>query len=202
MSKDMKTEWVKEVASRPSASKSYSSKDKFTKLMDFLEIWRNRLEYVGASIREETTSGDVLHTVAEANNSSESSVSLHAKEAEKIRPDSRRSRNGNKIRCWLHNLDGYAGDHPIWKCKAFLDKPTKERADLCTLHKVCHRCLNLNCAGAEDIAKCIRGFRCSISGCDGTHNSLLHVDRGSTYHAGNKTDASSSATPLLPLQSL
>ena len=54
MTREMKNEWVKEIASHPStSSQNYSSKARFVGLIDFLKNWRNRLEYMGASIRED-----------------------------------------------------------------------------------------------------------------------------------------------------
>ena len=123
------------------------------------------------------------------------------REIDESRSKGKKPTAGKKLGCWLHNLDGDAGDHPIWRCKIFLGKPTKERAELATANNVCHRCLNLNCAGAKDITKCIRGFRCSVSGCEGIHNNLLHVDKGASFHAGG-ANTQSNDNPLLPTQIL
>ena len=47
MTPQMKHEWVKLIA-----SEDCSSNEKFESLLAFLSDWRNRLEYVGASIRD------------------------------------------------------------------------------------------------------------------------------------------------------
>ena len=47
MTKEMRHEWVKLIA-----SKSLSSGHRFAMLLEFLQDWRNRLEYMGASIRD------------------------------------------------------------------------------------------------------------------------------------------------------
>ena len=186
MTKEMKSEWVREITSHPcTSSESYNSRSRFVGLIKFLQQWRNRLEYVGASIREEVEVGLVNHV----------------RGGDKYKSESKKPATGKRPRCWLHNLEGDAGDHPIWRCKSFLSKPTKERTELATANNVCHRCLNLNCAGAQDISKCIRGFRCSVSGCEGIHNHLLHVDKGSSFHAGT-ANCESVDNPLLPTQIL
>ena len=139
---------------------------------------------MGASIREDPLTATVNHT-----------------REEERKPEVRKYKSGVKTKCWFHGLEGYSGDHPIWRCKEFLSKSTKERADLATAHKACHRCLNLNCSGVEDIQKCPRGFRCSVSGCDAIHNNLLHVDRSASFHAAAGSNESS-ASPLLPTQTI
>ena len=184
MTKEMKFEWVKEIAGKPCTSKAFSSRQKFTGLMEFLKGWRNRLEYMGASIREDV---DV-----------KTGGSFHVQD--RVGPESRKP--APKIRCWLHNnLDGEQGDHPIWRCKSFLSKPTQERCDLATVHKACHRCLIVGCAGVSNVKNCSRSFRCYVSGCDGDHSPLLHVDKGKVLHANEASD-SGTASPLLPLQNL
>ena len=180
MTKEMKVEWVKEIAGKPCTGKAFSSRQKFTGLLEFLKGWRNRLEYMGASIREEpiVKRGDTF-----------------------IAQDKARSESKKKIRCWFHQVDEEPGDHPIWKCKNFLKKPTHERRELATLNKACHRCLNVGCAGATDVKNCGRSFTCHVSGCNEDHNVLLHVDKGQVFHTTETSD-DGTANPLLPLQSL
>jgi hypothetical protein len=97
MTKEMKVEWVKEIAGKPCTGKAFSSQHKFTGLLEFLKGWRNRLEYMGASIHEEP---DV-----------KKGGTFHAKD----KPRSESSKKpASRTRCWFHNLDGEPGDHPIW----------------------------------------------------------------------------------------
>ena len=92
----MKHEWVNLIT-----SKDCSSGEKFESLLTFLGDWRNRLEYVGARIcdapvKQLTNVGSTLYTD--------------------------RQKDRQRPKCWLHNLDGAAGQHPVWRCKVFLGK--------------------------------------------------------------------------------
>lgn len=179
MTKDMKLEWVKLVA-----SKQCSSSQKFSMLLVFLEDWRNRLEYMGASIR-----GDSGGLAA-------SGKTFHAGESE------RRATNQGQMRfspnCWLHKVEGDASQHPIWHCKTFLRMSKQERRQLAIDNKACLRCLVTDCPGAGDAVKCTRNFKCLI--CQGLHNSRLHVDTGATFHANEAGELNTNA--ILPMQSL
>ena len=176
LTEEMMSEWVKEMTKG-----TCTSGQKFFKLLEFLRDWRKRLEYRSASIRKDF--------VAE-----KSGASLHAKGEQprdrKQKPDQRR--------CWLHNVDGNAGAHPIWSCRLFLSKPVAERKDLVQVNQACQRCLNIGCDGAKDVKLCYRKFKCKHSGCNSeTHNELLHSTDGTVLHAdGSKNDA------ILPIQSL
>lgn len=120
MTKDMKHEWVKLIA-----SKSCTSSQKFNMLLGFLEDWRNRLEYMGASIRD--SSSDITPAGA----------TYHADRGahqDRVRP-----------RCWLHKLDGVAGEHPIWRCDEFMAESAKRRRELVIAHKACLCCLLPDC---------------------------------------------------------
>ena len=171
MTKEMKHEWVKLIA-----SKSCTNSQKFNMLLGFLEDWRNRLEYMGASIRDAaedySATGGTFHAEGE-----------------------RRGNNQNRVksRCWLHKLDGDAGAHPIWSCKLFLGKSRQERRELVVANKACMCCLLTGCDGANDASKCVRNFKCIV--CQGLHNSRLHVDTGAAFHANESGDSKSAILP-------
>ena len=192
MTKEMKHEWVKLIA-----SKSLSSSQRFTVLLEFLQDWRNRLEYMGASIRESVEektdridykSGRTYHTGENAGQSNRASTHLQ--------------RRKQLSRCWLHNVEGEGGDHPIWMCKSFLSKNTQERRDLVTENRACMRCLLTTCAGAKDIAKCGRDFSCPVYGCHKIHNRLLHVDTSGVACHVNEPGAGAANNAMLPTQDL
>ena len=176
MTNEMMHEWVKMVA-----SKQLNSRQKFALLMEFLTDWRNRLEYMGASIREDPSlsrSGDAFYAGGNA-------------------PPRQRANQGKstKSRCWVHNVDGRAEDHPVWDCRLFERMPVKERKDLVVANKACSRCLIIGCPGAADAKNCIRLFMCAIPGCNGEHNQLLHVSNGEALHAND-----AQKNTILPLQ--
>ena len=174
MPMQMKHEWVKLIA-----SVDCSNSEKFDSLLAFLGDWRNRLEYLGASIRDApdvpsaSTTGSTLHV--------------------------NRLPERQKTKCWLHKLDGPAGEHPIWKCKVFLGKSKKERRDLVVSHKACVRCLLIDCEGANDAGKCARQFNCFE--CQGLHNSRLHDDSYSSFHL-NQQHTALTNNAILPMQSI
>ena len=183
MPREIRTEWVKIIA-----SKTFNSKLKFQALFDFLLEWRNRLEYDESTIRNDTEQlGQNFHMGG-------------------LRQGNRTIR---KKKCWLHNLEGEAGDHPIWKCRLFLNKPVQERIQLVSDNNACKRCLVTECPGASDIHNCERRFLCSRQGCGAEHNSLLHVTAlaGRTNHANanrnsDQQNIEHSDSTLLPLQEL
>jgi len=172
MTREMKHEWVKLIA-----SKQCTSSQKFNLLLAFLEDWRNRLEYMGASIRDVSEDCDAV------------GATFHAGQGER--------QNRVRLRCWLHKLDGEAGEHPIWKCKVFLGKSRSERRELVVANKACMRCLVTDCAGVQEVSKCVRKFNCLV--CEGPHNSRLHVDAGATFHA-NESGEGTATNAILPTQ--
>ena len=178
MTSQMKHEWVKLIASQ-----SMDSKNKFIALLELLRDWRNRLEYMDASIREEPLyqgSGYVHQVTSDS----------------KIRQRTRQ-------RCWLHNLDGPPGEHPIWKCRLFFNKTVKERMDLVTANKACQRCLIVVCPGSSDINQCSRKFTCAAQGCGGNHNVLIHSKKAPVHHTNTGDDSVNiQDSPILPIQSL
>ena len=112
-------------------------------------------------------------------------------------------RTGTKgrIRCWLHNVDGSEGEHPIWRCHVFSKITVKERQSLVKVNNACQRCLEIGCPGAKELDKCRRNFKCMMAGCGGYHDRLLHSRDGSTMHA-IKTDNNSGGDPILPIQNI
>ena len=100
---DMKNEWVKAIV-----SKQLNSKQKFEELMELMRDWRNRLEYLSASIRE-----------------------VPERHFQKDHVDQTRIQQPRKG-CWLHNMDG---GHPIWRCKLFISTPVQQRMNLVFVNK-------------------------------------------------------------------
>ena len=172
---EMKHEWVKLIA-----SKSVNILQKLCALLELLRDWRNRLEYMDANIREEPEY---------------QYGSPHQVEQPKDNKPRRR-------KCWLHNLDGEPGEHPIWRCRLFLNKTVQERVNLVTANKACQRCLIVECPGSSDIDKCSRKFTCASQGCGGNHNVLLHTSNGGVHHTHNTNDSDKSSNPILPIQTL
>ncbi len=101
-------------------------------------------------------------------------------------------------RCWLHKLDGVAGEHPIWRCDEFMAESAKARRELVIAHKACLCCLLPDCTGVEDPAKCGRKFKCLA--CHGLHNSRLHIDTKAVFHTNDS--GSQNGNAILPTQNL
>ena len=195
MSMQMKTEWVRWIEE---GDIDQDSRVKFEALLDFLGKWRNRLEYLDASIRESTTyrEGNAFHA-AGANSKNEDQKDAGRGQAS----NGRKQGEKRKIRCWLCNVDGSEGEHAIWVCSKFSEKSVKERQNLVKVNNACQRCLEIGCPGAKELSKCRREFKCVIAGCGGNHNRLLHARDGSAMHA-QLADGSPSGDPILPLQSI
>lgn len=175
MSKEMKTEWIKIIA-----SKAFDSSKKFLALLDFLRDWRCRIEYELSEIREEETFRATNMPVHQV---------------------SKKQAPARKQRCWLHNLDGPGGEHPIWKCRLFQSKPVDERKTIVSNYNACKQCLVIGCPGAVNSNSCNRNFKCSVQGCGGSHNILLHSNVSGVNH--NQYGGNSGASnPLLPIQEL
>ena len=178
MSPKMKDEWVKIIASR-----SFDSQQAFYSLLELMKDWRNRLEYLASEIREEeaiaTQHKGGAHQVSESN----------------ARDSTRRRR------CWLHNIDGSAGKHHIWRCRLFRSKNVAERKALVYANNACVRCLKTGCPGLKDIDSCPQTYICTEPGCGKKHNSLLHEDVAIVNHS-NQCPKETVNTPLLPIQEL
>jgi hypothetical protein len=188
----MKEEWVKVIA-----SKTVNSRQKFKALMDLLDDWRNRLEYINSGIRTMPEQrGDSHHVSGEnANSGGTRSAEGH------------RSVQTAKQACWLHkSLFGEIGDHPIWRCREFRSKTVQERLKLLKANNACQACLLTGCPGATTPSECKRGFKCRVQGCGKDHNMLLHAHSdmyGASSHAadGTQGDGSHEST-ILQLQIL
>jgi len=178
MSPQMRYEWVKLIASQ-----HLDSVRKFGMLLLFLGEWRERLEYDDAAVRAGNKPG---------------AQSFHTSQQTGVQsPHTSQQRTpwGGRKDCWLHNSPEYM--HPIWNCKLFLGKSVGERMSLVEANKACKRCLDNDCPGASDIEMCPRLFTCSIQGCGGKHNKLLHLV-SNTLHADMSTVSSTDAA--LPIQ--
>ena len=186
MTREMSNEWIRTVTRT-----SCSSVDGFLVLLDFLTMWRDRLEYQNSAIRGPKEAKDAKRT----------GYSNH------VGSTSQRDNGPKKHPCWLHKAENEDDSHPIWVCKRFLEMNTKERREVAVKNKACLRCLLTTCAGATNIEKCNRSFKCPVYGCRELHNKLLHMDRnkseaqGATLHAGESRESEASDT-ILPIQNL
>ena len=173
----MMQEWAKEVA-----GKTMSSKKKFLMLMDCLQTWQYRLEYVSDNVRSTPDArGTTFH--------------IQREEIAANRYPKRES-------CWIHRLEGMPGEHPIWRCREFLGQPVGERIRLVEQNKVCKVCLLTTCPGSASSADCRSRFRCRAEGCGEAHNRLLHVAKnavsGTSSHADG--EAAPQGSTLLQIQ--
>ena len=189
---NIRQEWVKLVA-----SKQLNSREKFIMLMDLLGDWRCRLEYSSDSIRVvPQTQGSVFHM---SHQQQGYPAPPHILPSPNHPPPHNLPANRNNQRkhpgCWLHKAKGEAGEHPIWRCRDFQNRPIEERLQLVILNNACHICLLQTCPGASRADQCPTSFTCKINGCGKRHNQLLHVDQ--QQQAGGTP-----STPALLLQSL
>ncbi|GFW70338.1 integrase catalytic domain-containing protein [Trichonephila clavipes] len=58
--------------------------------------------------------------------------------------------------------------HPLYKCIAFQNMSVECRKKFVTNNKLCKNCLRLH------YGACMSKYKCTVSGCKGLHNSLLH----------------------------
>ena len=165
----MKQEWAKEVAGQ-----TLPSSKKFLMLMECLQNWQYRLEYMSDAVRSTPDA---------------TSTTLH------IRQDQAGAqRSPQREMCWIHRLEG---GHPIWTCKAFLEESVAERIRLIEENKACKVCLQTSCPGSARAADCtsMSRFRCRTGGCREAHSRFLHVAKkpvtGSSAHADGDTGTGS-----------
>jgi len=160
MPNSMRQEWAKEIA-----GKEMDSAKKFLTLLDCLQNWRNRIEYLSDGVRSvpSTKPHPVNH--------------MHE---ERANPSS----NGNfsRQKCWIHELE-----HPVWRCREFLAQSIEGRIKLVEQYKACKVCLNTLCPGAKLTSDCNRwrNLKCLVDGCQEIHSRWLHPARkisGSTAH--------------------
>ena len=140
---EMRFDWIKTVSLRVEKDSGY----KFRLLLEFLQRWRQMIEYDEAAIRKvtERKTGSIHFTGAKRGRSSES--------------------------CWIHKENG---EHPIWRCRIFQAKNLKDRLELVNQKGACHACLELDCEGAKKSENFKLQFKCLIQGCGKSHNVLLH----------------------------
>ena len=155
MTEPMRQEWAKELV-----GKHLSGKDKFRSLMDHLKGWRSRLEYLMDDVRS-----PILPVVR--------TKTHHVNEEDKKQMTLRKSD------CWIHSQAGLS-NHPIWRCREFLAHPVEGRRKLVQDYKACQSCLLTTCPVAKSVDECTRGFKCTVGGCSGNHNRLLHSDQVKT----------------------
>ena len=173
-------EWIKEVSGTVSDTRT-----RFSAMMELLADWRKRIEYRLATIRSR---------IPEVSGKANHGKGNFQKSGGKQPTNTGGSRSE---RCWIHN---YTGDHPIWRCKIFQNKPVEERIELTKLNKACMACLEVG----HNIEDCSKGFKCTVSGCGAKHNRLLHEEKpiaGSVNHADDKDEQDSGST-ILPIQEL
>ena len=177
MSMAIKHEWVKLVASKP-----LTSRHKFKLLLELLEDWQCRLEYVSNDIRVLPNQRGLVNFLNEQNNGGFTNMS-----------------NKRRHGCWLHNLDGEAGEHPVWRCREFLSRSVGERIQLAIQNNACQVCLLKQCPGVSDPCNCQSNFRCRTNGCGKSHNRLLHLE--STNAPALNAHVSDGST-ILPVQQI
>ena len=177
----IKSEWVKLIA-----SKQLNSRQKFTALMNLLEDWRNRLEYVSDNIRVLPDHRGLVNFLGEQQNSNSYISTGGAGGLRRIH------------RCWLHKLVGEAGEHPIWKCRDFLSKNVQDGMQTIIKNNACQVCLLTECAGVNSPVDCKSRFRCREDGCGLNHNRLLHAKLEVSGINAHTTDG----TTILPIQTL
>uniref|UniRef100_A0A8D9F1P1 Integrase catalytic domain-containing protein n=1 Tax=Cacopsylla melanoneura TaxID=428564 RepID=A0A8D9F1P1_9HEMI len=69
-----------------------------------------------------------------------------------------------------------AGEHPVFKCKKFLNLVPQERYNAVKQHNLCVNCLSAGHTGF----KCSSNSSCNV--CKNRHNSLLHFGKKETFH--------------------
>ena len=145
----MRIDWVKCISDKAEDG----SKAVFKLLMNFLEIWRQIIEYDESAIRKapEKKVGSANH----------------------VGPAYQRSSKPTKAKsevCWMHE----GGNHPVWKCKLFQGMDMKAKLDMIKQNKACQACLETSCQGKDNPEQCAKKFKCPINGCDKAHNILIH----------------------------
>ena len=82
--------------------------------------------------------------------------------------------------------------HPLWRCSAFKEKTPTQRAKIADDNKLCFSCLS----GVHASRECTKSIKCSHSGCEKSHNSLLHgAERIFPVPQKKQSDSSGSRKP-------
>ena len=63
------------------------------------------------------------------------------------------------------------GKHPLWNCSVFKKKTPTQRAQFSSQNRLCFACLQPD----HMFRKCPKSRKCTMPGCESTHNVLLHV---------------------------
>ena len=142
----MPTDMMSEWVKLVAGQQNLRSQGKFQALLELLKNWRYRLEYLNDSMR--STSAITLHIQGATGNN-----------------------NQQKSTCWIHKE---AGDHPIWRCRAFRAKSVDDRVKMAKDNNACFSCLEVG----HGTDKCNRNFVCKIDDCNQNHNQLLHKGAG------------------------
>ena len=61
-------------------------------------------------------------------------------------------------------------NHPLWRCRVFLDKTPTDRAKIVAENKLCFSCLK----GNHSLRQCPQPRKCNKDGCNSSHNTPLH----------------------------
>ena len=82
------------------------------------------------------------------------------------------SSNGNGIKPNRVQLNCIVckDNHPLWRCRVFLDKTPTDRAKIAAENKLCFSCLK----GNHSFRQCPQPRKCNKDGCSSSHNTLLH----------------------------
>ena len=198
MASAMKQEWAKEVA-----GKDLSSKTKFLTLLECLQNWRCRIEYIADDVRSSTpleseTKGKLFYQQNSAQNATMVSDQVQHEQDGKSNTSSGGTQPREK--CWIHGLD-----HPVWRCKEFLGQGVEERLNLVEHYKVCRICLHTTCPGVTSSSECrsMNQFKCNLEGCGELRNRLLHVFKkvsGSSAHSDGGSAGAATGTAVLMTQ--
>ena len=146
MPTEMKREWVKIVVDENDTD---IGSNEFGNLLNYLLKCKRRIEYEESDLRRTTLSSSV-HFATNTSNS------ILADDENQKRPW-----------CWMH--PGQT-DHPIWKCKAFIDLSPAERLKVVRENQACFVCL----LQKHSARNCPRDFKCKVENCGGRHHYLLH----------------------------
>ena len=74
------------------------------------------------------------------------------------------STSGRK--CLIHKND----EHPVWRCRIFRAMSPGKRHDIVSSSNACTLCLDIG----HSLSDCPKTFKCTVPGCNASHNFLLH----------------------------
>ena len=151
----MKHEWIKVVVGDEDSG---MSSDEFRKLLQFLLTYKWRIEYEERELRKTTVTSSVHLTTGTSE--------VHE------------GKFNRRPWCCIHPDQT---EHPIWRCKSFLEMTPVERVKAAREHQACYSCL----LQQHTARNCPREFKCKIEGCGLSHHHLLHDQNTSakTFHS-------------------